>query len=104
MTTDRQLAANRANALRSTGPRTQDGKAIVARNPIRHGLLSSAPVIPGFESPAAWERHRASTLERLAPADHLEDSLAERVALILWRLARVARYERLVTTDAPDDT
>src|SRR5215475_1369296 len=36
------LAANRANAARSTGPRTRAGKAKVARNALRHGL--SVPV------------------------------------------------------------
>jgi hypothetical protein len=35
--------ANRANAARSTGPRTRAGKAIVARNALRHGL--SLPVL-----------------------------------------------------------
>ena len=37
------LAANRANAARSTGPRTRAGKAAVARNALRHGL--SLPVL-----------------------------------------------------------
>src|SRR5690349_22500750 len=37
-TNERLRAANRANAARSTGPRTRAGKAIVARNALRHGL------------------------------------------------------------------
>jgi hypothetical protein len=40
MTTDKQIAANRRNAARSTGPKTEAGKAIVARNAVSHGLLS----------------------------------------------------------------
>ena len=38
MTSDRQIAANRANANKSTGPRTRRGKAKVGRNALRHGL------------------------------------------------------------------
>ena len=45
----RKLAANRANAARSTGPRTAEGKARVAMNALRHGLASHAPLLPGEE-------------------------------------------------------
>jgi hypothetical protein len=38
MATDRQIAANRANALRSTGPKTVAGRAKSSRNALRHGL------------------------------------------------------------------
>jgi hypothetical protein len=50
MTSQKQIEANRKNALRSTGPRTPDGKTIVSQNPARHGLYTSSPVIPGVES------------------------------------------------------
>src|SRR5262249_58336735 len=65
------LAANRANAARSTGPRTRAGKAAVARNALRHGL--SLPVLADpalapevaalaeqIASPGAREAHRAA--------------------------------------------
>ncbi|MDB5312659.1 MAG: hypothetical protein JWO38_6861, partial [Gemmataceae bacterium] len=47
MATDRQFAANRANATHSTGPRTPDGKAAAKRNRLAHGIHSDAPVVPG---------------------------------------------------------
>ena len=42
MATQKQIAANRRNALRSTGPRTPLGKARSRANSLRHGLLSKA--------------------------------------------------------------
>jgi len=42
MASDRKIAANRKNALRSTGPRSAAGKTRVSRNAVRHGL--SAPI------------------------------------------------------------
>ncbi|MBN1506445.1 MAG: hypothetical protein JW955_06345 [Sedimentisphaerales bacterium] len=39
MTMEAQIAANRANAQKSTGPRTKTGKAIVPQNAVKHGLF-----------------------------------------------------------------
>ncbi len=75
------------------GARTSEGKALVALNAVKHGVLAATPVLPGLEEPALWERHRAGVMESLAPAGHLERVLAERLALLLWRLGRVTRYE-----------
>ncbi|MGA3066377.1 MAG: hypothetical protein ABSF29_05965 [Tepidisphaeraceae bacterium] len=94
MTTEAKIDANRENALASTGPTTAEGKAIVSCNAMRHGLLSWKPVIPGFETAEDWESHLDKTVESLAPVGHIEALLVERVALLFWRLARVARYER----------
>jgi hypothetical protein len=38
LATEKQLAANRANALKSTGPRTAAGRRTSSRNAYRHGL------------------------------------------------------------------
>jgi hypothetical protein len=100
MTTLLKIEANRDNALASTGPRTSEGRAIVSGNAIRHGLLSWKPVIPGLENAEDWETHLDRTLDSLAPVGYAETLLAERAALLLWRLGRVARYEREATAIA----
>jgi len=75
------------------GPNTREGKEVARWNSTRHGIRSPAPVVPGVEEPEDWEEHRDGILEDLAPAGHLELTLAERVALLSWRLHRVTRYE-----------
>ncbi len=40
MTSDKQIRANRRNALKSTGPKTSEGKSKVKRNALKHGLLT----------------------------------------------------------------
>jgi hypothetical protein len=75
------------------GPATQEGKEVVRWNATRHGIRSPAPVVPGVEKTEDWEAHRDGVLESLQPEGHLELVLAERAALLSWRLNRVTRYE-----------
>jgi hypothetical protein len=75
------------------GPATQEGKEVVKWNATRHGIRSPAPVVPGVEDKADWEEHRDGMLQSLQPEGHLELVLAERAALLAWRLHRVIRYE-----------
>jgi hypothetical protein len=72
---------------------TQEGKEVVKWNATSHGIRSPAPVVPGVEKKEDWEEHRDGILESLQPEGHLEEVLAERVALFSWRLNRVTRYE-----------
>lgn len=101
MTTRTQTEANRANAKRSSGPKTAKGKALARLNAVTHGLRSLAPVLPD-ECPQEWDRHRAGTVAALAPVGTLETELVERVAILMWRLRRVVRYETAVTAAGID--
>lgn len=94
MTTAVQVVANRRNAQLSTGPTTDDGKAVVAHNAVKHGLLARLPVLPGVERQEDWDDHFEQMIVSLQPVGYLEQTLAERVALLMWRLGRLARYER----------
>jgi hypothetical protein len=75
------------------GPVSEEGKEVVRWNATRHGIRSPAPVVPGIEKAEDWEAHGEGVLESLKPEGHLETVLAERVALLSWRLHRVTRYE-----------
>jgi hypothetical protein len=75
------------------GPKTEGGKQVVRWNATRHGMSSPAPVVPGLEKKEDWQGHRDGILDNIVPVGHLEVTLAERVALLTWRLHRVIRYE-----------
>ena len=52
MTSEKQAQANRRNAMKSTGPKSSEGKAVVRHNATRHGLLSQVDLLPGEDEAA----------------------------------------------------
>jgi hypothetical protein len=98
MTSSKQIFANRTNALKSTGPRTPQGKAIVSRNSLKHGLRSRQVLLPD-ESVSRWEQFHRQLFHQLAPLGELESFLAERVIVAAWRLHRLVRIESEVMLD-----
>src|SRR6516225_8427201 len=92
MTTEKQIAANRENAKKSTGPRTLDGRRKTRRNAFRHGLTAETLVEP-VEDRAAYEALRAKINEDYRPATNLERQLVGRLVSLLWRLRRATAIE-----------
>ena len=92
MTTEAQLAANRRNAEKSTGPKTERGKARAAQNALRHGLRARN-VISFDESEPDFLAFHAEQRAAFEPADAIEEHLVERVAMCAWRLRRLYRVE-----------
>ena len=100
--TDKQLAANRANALASTGPRTPAGIAQSRWNALKHGALSKAVIPPGlerFESRPAFDELFDVLRDELAPATAMEEMLVERIVTSYWRLGRLLRAEAATVAD-----
>ncbi len=92
--TERRLAANRRNARRSTGPRSPEGKAKVARNPIKHGFF----VAPEKWSPAQFrdfEKLREGLREEFAPQSGFEEGCVATVAASYVRMAALLRWENI---------
>ena len=92
MSSTKQVAANRRNGARSTGPRTKSGKARSRRNALKHGLSAEQVVMLG-EDPAAFEALRDDLYAHYQPADPVAINLVEQVAACLWRLRRVPEIE-----------
>ena len=92
MSTQAQVLANRRNALKSTGPRTSQGKAAVSQNAVKHALLTRHDVISS-ESQADFDLYRRQLLAELAPVSPMESMLAERIVSLSWRLKRTGRIQ-----------
>jgi hypothetical protein len=95
MTSVRQRAANKANAKRSTGPRSPKGKARSRLNSQKHGLTAEHILIHG-EDASECKMFATEIIENLMPVGRLEQALTERVAALLWRLNRVSLFEAAV--------
>ena len=98
----RKLAANRANAQKSTGPKTPEGKQRTARNAITHGLYTNDIVLPDDpdESPEEFDALREALIHDIQPTNMIEKLLVERLAVAHWRLRRVYRHEAVSIIDA----
>jgi hypothetical protein len=92
MSTESQTLANRLNALKSTGPRTIEGKTTVSQNAVKHGLLAESDVITS-ESEADFDQYRQQLLDELSPVSPMESMLAERIVTLSWRLKRAGRFQ-----------
>jgi hypothetical protein len=92
MSTKAQIKANQQNAQKSTGPQTDEGKAAVSLNAVKHGLFAAEAVISG-ENPADYELYRDEYLAELLPVGMLESMLAERIISLAWRLQRAERMQ-----------
>ena len=92
MSSSAKIRANRQNAKRSTGPRTDTGKAIVARNACRHGL-SGAFTILAHEDRAEFQSLLDQYRSEFKPQSVDEEFLIETMAQSRWTLARARRIE-----------
>ena len=92
MTSFRQIEANRRNALRSTGPRTEDGKRQSRRNALRHGLTAET-VIDGLEDREDYRAFEAAVIADYDAQTAVERELVLRLASLLWRLRRIISIE-----------
>ena len=92
MSTPEQIAQNRKNAEKSTGPKTDEGKATSSQNAVKHGFFAKNDVISG-EDLAAYESHRQAIYDEFVPFTPCESVLTQRIASLSWRLMRADRLQ-----------
>jgi hypothetical protein len=92
MSSQSKIEANRANAQKSTGPRTAEGKAKSSRNSTVHAFTSESPLLPD-EDPADLQALCDAYFADLRPDGQAEEDLVERIAVAQYRLRRVPLLE-----------
>ena len=92
MTSYRQIEANRRNALKSTGPKTEAGKHSSRCNAVRHGLTAET-VIGALEDADDYKAFEAAITADYDAQSAVERELVLRLASILWRLRRATIME-----------
>ena len=100
MTSKRQIEANRANAKRSTGPRTVAGKAASSQNARRHNLTSSCG---GMDEQA---ERLLDAIEQLSGGQRIggKETMAARAHMNLWRIRSVRTEMLRRLLDEPSET
>ena len=102
MTTKKQAAANKRNARKSTGPKTEESKKRASRNAFKHGVLTRAVVSP-VEDVEEFVELFSALLGEFEPDTYFGQLLVKRLALLLWREQRLAEAEVKELTPAPID-
>jgi hypothetical protein len=99
---DQQLAANRANAAKSTGPRTPEGKARAAANSRSHGFTASTFAVVRLEDLDEVAHLKADLTAVYQPVNSQELFALERMALTQQAMLRAARLESGLFTTCLD--
>ena len=92
MSSFKQIEANRRNALKSTGPRTQEGKERSRCNALRHGLTAET-IIAALEDTEDYQAFEAAVIADYDAESAVERELVLRLASVLWRLRRATGIE-----------
>jgi hypothetical protein len=98
---------NRLNAESSTGPRTEEGKAVSSKNALKTGLTGRTVLLPSDDA-AAFEQHVQAYFDEYEPQGLRERELVQSLAETRWRLNRSFALEAAlfsqVAADAEEGT
>lgn len=92
MTSERQFAANRRNSLKSSGPKTKNGKLRSRRNALQHGM-GAETVVGVLEDHRDYKKFESDVIADYSPCGFVEYELVVRLASLFWRLRRATSIE-----------
>jgi hypothetical protein len=95
MATEKQIAANRANAQHCTGPKTEEGKANSSKNSFKHGLDAKSEIIR-YEKREDYDKLIAEYYARFNPATPEERALVDDLIKSEWHGRRFHAVDALV--------
>jgi len=101
---EKQLAANRANAARSTGPTSPEGKARSSRNSRKHGFASASFTVVRLEDVNEVAHLRADLIACYQPVNSQELFALERMAIAQQQILRAARLESGLFTSCMNES
>jgi hypothetical protein len=97
-----RLAANRANAQLSSGPRTPAGKAVSSMNAVKTGLTGRTVLLPSDDA-EAYRQHIAAYENEYKPVGLRERELVQSLADLQWRLQRIPGLEIAIYARGRDE-
>ena len=107
MASPAQINANRANAQKSTGPRSAEGKSASRFNALKHGMDAASIIIPG-EDPAVYDSLVAQYLHEYRPQSASESFHVDTMIRADWQKRRLETVEadlfRTIMTESPDNS
>src|SRR5205814_3239946 len=89
----KRVRANRRNAKKSTGPKTVEGKRIVSRNALVHGLRSQHFLILPYENSAEYREFEEAMERDCLPQGILQRQVVHQITQISWKLRRIPAIE-----------
>ena len=101
MATEKQIAANRRNSRKCTGPKTSEGKFKSSLNALRHGLYSHNFIIK-TEDAGTFENFSKSFIDEFKPSTPSELENLKVLIAAAWRRNRVSELIQLRIDNAID--
>ena len=89
---NKQLEANRANSLKSTGPKSDEGKLRSKGNALKHGLTARKHLIVG-DDPIEFEEYRDNLWCELQPKTVLQEEMVMQIITTGWKIRRYQMIE-----------
>ncbi len=102
MTSEKQIHANQRNALKSTGPRTDEGKGASKMNALKHGLMAREVLMLG-ESSEDFGNLRGMLHQEFEPVGFYEQLRVDELAGLYFRLVRIQRIEGEILVHARNE-
>lgn len=93
MSSLRKILASRANALKSTGPRSPMGKRISSQNAIIHGFTAKKSIVLNGESRERFERLQRTLFDFFRPSSEVTALFVEEMTVAQWRIRRLWAIE-----------
>ena len=102
MSTQAQIAANQKNSQSSTGPKSEQGKAVSSQNNFRHGFAGAFRVLPS-ENAGEFNQLIQQLGDEHQPSTPTETLLVTQMAQAWWLRTRALLLQNTCFTDGSVD-